>query len=81
MLEIAHRVDAVAFDKTDTLTEGKPTVVALEPAVPVSRRTLFQLTTSVHAGSEHPLARAVVAVPVGNFIRLVTGSESGDALM
>jgi P-type Cu+ transporter len=59
-LEVAHSVDTVAFDKTGTLTEGKPSVVALGPAEGVAPTELLRLAASVQAGSEHPLARAVV---------------------
>jgi Cu+-exporting ATPase len=59
-LEIAHGVEAVAFDKTGTLTAGKPSLVALEPHG-VAREALLELAAAVQAGSEHPLAKAVVA--------------------
>ena len=59
-LELAHRVDTVAFDKTGTLTEGRPSVVAAEPHG-IGRAELLRLAAAVQAGSEHPLARAVLA--------------------
>ncbi len=58
-LEIAHRVTVVAFDKTGTLTLGKPQVTALEAADGDSAR-LLQLAASAQAGSEHPLAHALL---------------------
>jgi Cu+-exporting ATPase len=61
-LEVAHAVTTVAFDKTGTLTEGRPSVVALEPAPDFARGEILRLAASVQAGSEHPLARAVVAL-------------------
>jgi Cu+-exporting ATPase len=64
-LEIAHGVQAVAFDKTGTLTAGKPSLVALEPHG-VEREALLELAAAVQAGSEHPLAKAVVAAAGGN---------------
>jgi Cu+-exporting ATPase len=64
-LEIAHGVRAVAFDKTGTLTAGKPALVALE-SHGVERKALLELAAAVQAGSEHPLARAVVAAAGGN---------------
>ena len=60
-LETAHRIDAVAFDKTGTLTEGKPSLVAAEPAPGVSSEQLLELAAALQRGSEHPLAKAVVA--------------------
>jgi Cu+-exporting ATPase len=61
-LEVAHAVNIVAFDKTGTLTEGRPSVVALEPAPGLARGEVLRLAGAVQAGSEHPLARAVVAM-------------------
>jgi len=58
-LEIAHRARRVAFDKTGTLTEGQPRLVAAESAQG-DRATLLAASASLQAGSEHPLARAVV---------------------
>ena len=49
-------VERVAFDKTGTLTEGKPKLVAMHPA----DDALLALAASVEAGSEHPLAAAVL---------------------
>ena len=60
-LETAHRVNSVAFDKTGTLTEGKPVLVAALPAAQVSEQELLEISAGLQAGSEHPLARAVVA--------------------
>ena len=59
-LEIAHRVRVVAFDKTGTLTVGRPTLVALE-AVDGDRAATLALAAAVQSGSEHPLAKAVLA--------------------
>ncbi len=60
-LEVAHRVGVVAFDKTGTLTEGRPRVVASLPTPGVDAADLLRLAASVQSGSEHPLARAVLA--------------------
>ena len=59
-LETAHRVRVVAFDKTGTLTEGRPSVVALESAPDSDAETVLRLAAAVQAGSEHPLAKAVL---------------------
>ena len=58
-LEIAHRIKVVAFDKTGTLTEGKPELVALE-AVDGNAADLLSVSAAIQAGSEHPLAKAVL---------------------
>jgi Cu+-exporting ATPase len=59
-LEIAHRVTVVAFDKTGTLTVGRPVVVDALPAAGTTREALLSLSAALQAGSEHPLARAVI---------------------
>jgi Cu+-exporting ATPase len=61
-LEIAHAVRIVAFDKTGTLTEGRPTLVGFVPAPDVHEASALALAAALQQGSEHPLARAVVAV-------------------
>src|SRR5690606_19832340 len=58
-LEQAHRIDTVAFDKTGTLTLGKPQLVEVR-AVETDRNSLLRLAAAVQAGSEHPLAKAVL---------------------
>ena len=62
-LEIAHRVDTVAFDKTGTLTLGRPVLTALVGASDASdsEDRLLAVAASLQGGSEHPLARAVIA--------------------
>ncbi|MGB6486159.1 MAG: heavy metal translocating P-type ATPase, partial [Steroidobacteraceae bacterium] len=59
-LERAHRLDTLVLDKTGTVTEGKPAVTEVIPSG-VSERELLRLTAAAQAGSEHPLARAVLA--------------------
>jgi len=61
-LEVAHRVDTVAFDKTGTLTVGQPRLLALLPAPGVDEGEVLRLAASLQSGSEHPLARAVLAM-------------------
>jgi Cu+-exporting ATPase len=79
-LETAHRVSVVAFDKTGTLTLGRPVLVALE-AADGDRTAALALAAAVQSGSEHPLAKAVVAaakkesvaVPAAEGIRVAAG--------
>lgn len=61
-LEAAGKVNIVALDKTGTLTCGKPEVTDVCPAKGVSRRELLEAAVSLEALSDHPLARAVVAL-------------------
>jgi Cu+-exporting ATPase len=60
-LEVAHKVDTVAFDKTGTLTLGRPQLTALVPTGDDDESALLRHAASLQSGSEHPLARAVVA--------------------
>ncbi|MFM2120656.1 MAG: hypothetical protein RL722_2124, partial [Pseudomonadota bacterium] len=60
-LERAHAVSLVAFDKTGTLTEGRPALVCCQPLVDLTRDELLRLAAGLQQGSEHPLARAVLA--------------------
>ena len=59
-LESAGRVRIVALDKTGTITEGSPKVTDIIPCEAVSEKELLSAAASVEAGSEHPLARAVI---------------------
>ena len=58
-LERAHRLDTLVLDKTGTMTEGRPVVTEVIPNR-VSERELLLLAAAAQAGSEHPLARAVL---------------------
>ena len=60
-LEQAAQVDTVVFDKTGTLTLGRPTVEAAELSPGFERALVLDLAASLERGSEHPLARAIVA--------------------
>jgi Cu+-exporting ATPase len=59
-LEQLESIDTLVIDKTGTLTEGKPKVVAVIPVAGVEENELLRLAASVERGSEHPLARAIL---------------------
>ncbi len=59
-LERMERVNTLVVDKTGTLTEGKPKVVAVVPAQGTTENDVLRLAASVERASEHPLARAIV---------------------
>ncbi len=59
-LERMEKVDTLVVDKTGTLTEGKPKVVAVVPAPGFAEKDVLRLAAGVERASEHPLARAVV---------------------
>ncbi|MWA15336.1 heavy metal translocating P-type ATPase [Streptomyces sp. BA2] len=63
VMERLGQVDAVALDKTGTLTEGTPRVTAVHalPGSGLTDDTLLTLAAAAEHRSEHPLARAVVS--------------------
>src|SRR5262249_52095950 len=60
-LERMEKIDTLVVDKTGTLTEGKPKVVALIPAQGFEENQVLRLAASLEKASEHPLALAIVA--------------------
>lgn len=58
-LETAHKIKTVVFDKTGTITEGKPKVTGIV-VNNISEEELLQITASAEKGSEHPLGEAIV---------------------
>jgi Cu+-exporting ATPase len=59
-IELMRKVDTLVVDKTGTLTEGKPKLVAVEPADGFDVDRLLRLAATLERGSEHPLASAIV---------------------
>jgi Cu+-exporting ATPase len=59
-LETAHKINTMVFDKTGTITEGKPAVTDVVAAEGVDGKTLLQIAASAEKGSEHPLGQAIV---------------------
>src|SRR3974377_1726718 len=85
-LEGFEKVDTLVADKTGTLTEGKPRVVAVVPAEGFDEPTVLSLGASLERSSEHPLAAAIVAsakergLPlrdVGNFASITGKGVAG----
>lgn len=93
-LERMEKVDTLVVDKTGTLTEGKPSVVAIHAAPGVTEANLLSLTASLERASEHPLAAAIVRAVTEKGLSLtspdrfeapagkgVTGNVSGHSLV
>jgi Cu+-exporting ATPase len=59
-LERFEKVDTLVLDKTGTLTEGRPSVTAILPALGFVEADILRLSASLERGSEHPLADAIV---------------------
>lgn len=59
-LEVMEKVDVLVVDKTGTLTEGSPKVIAVIPLAGMTEDTLLASAAALEKGSEHPLAHAVL---------------------
>jgi Cu+-exporting ATPase len=70
-LEIMEKVDTLVVDKTGTLTEGKPKLVAVQAEAGFTEDQLLRLAASLERASEHPLAEAIVRGAEEKGIKLV----------
>lgn len=59
-LEIAHKINTIVFDKTGTITEGKPRVTDIITYEGFDKNELLILAASAEKGSEHPLGEAII---------------------
>ena len=77
-LEIFEKVDTLVVDKTGTLTEGKPKLLAIRAVDGTDEDTLLSLAASLEQSSEHPIAEAIVnaAREKGLSLQSVTGFSS-----
>jgi len=77
-IEILGKVDTLIVDKTGTLTEGKPRLVAVVAAGPTTETEVLRFAAAVERGSEHPLASAITAGAAarGVAIESATGFQS-----
>jgi P-type Cu+ transporter len=93
-LERFEKVDTIVIDKTGTLTEGKPKVVAIRTAPGVIEADLLRLAASLEVNSQHPLGAAIVAAALEQNFTLasvdnfdapsgkgITGSVEGHKLV
>ncbi|MCW8995861.1 MAG: copper-translocating P-type ATPase, partial [Psychromonas sp.] len=67
-LELAHKIDTIIFDKTGTITTGKPKVSSVFPNG-ISEEELLRIASSLEQRSEHPLAQAIVNYTKNNGIK------------
>ena len=74
-LERMEKIDTLVIDKTGTLTEGKPKVVAVRPASGLDEAQVLKLAASVERGSEHPLAAAILATAAERKLELLPASD------
>ncbi len=74
-LERMEKVDTLLVDKTGTLTEGKPKVVAIEPFSGITEAELLRFAAAVERPSQHPLAAAIVSEAAARSIAVETATE------
>ncbi len=74
-LERFEKVDTLIIDKTGTLTEGKPKLVAILPEASHSEAEVLHLAASLERGSEHPLAEAIVRGAEDRGVAMVTATD------
>lgn len=74
-LERFAKVDTLMVDKTGTLTEGKPKLVAVLPEEGHDEAEVLRLAASLEKGSEHPLAEAIVAGAEERSVALAAASD------
>jgi P-type Cu+ transporter len=74
-LERLEKVDTLVVDKTGTLTEGRPAVIAVVSSAGFDETTILRLAASVERASEHPLAAAVVAAAAQRSISLAPATD------
>jgi P-type Cu+ transporter len=93
-LERFEKVDTIVVDKTGTLTDGKPKVVAIRAAGGLAESDVLRLAASLERGSQHPLGAAIVQAAAQRGLELaqvenfdapvgkgVTGSVEGKVLI
>ncbi|HEY7302658.1 MAG TPA: heavy metal translocating P-type ATPase [Bryobacteraceae bacterium] len=78
-LETLEKVDTLVIDKTGTLTEGKPRLVAITPLSNLDDTEILRSAASLEQASEHPLAAAIVAAAKERGIPL-TGAENFQSI-
>ncbi len=74
-LERLEKVNTVVVDKTGTLTEGKPRVVAIEPRDELAADVALAMAAALERSSEHPLAAAIVAAARERGLQLLEVSD------
>jgi P-type Cu+ transporter len=74
-LERMERIDTLVVDKTGTLTEGKPKVVAIVPLGPIDANEVLRIAASLERASEHPLANAIVEEAVSRGLPLSSPTD------
>jgi heavy metal translocating P-type ATPase len=78
VLEQLSRLKAIAFDKTGTVTQGKPTVMGVDPCEGTTKDELLKIAASVEKFSTHILAKVVVDTAEKQKLNLYKVSKSKE---
>ncbi len=78
-IQTLQDVKAIVFDKTGTITSGKPGVTDIVPGDGFDENELLRIAGSIEAGSEHPLGQAIVNEAKGRGLKL-NGLEGFEAV-
>jgi Cu+-exporting ATPase len=74
-LESFEKIDTIVVDKTGTLTEGKPKLVAVEPESGFEADAMLAWVAAIELASEHPLAAAIVAGAKDRKLKLESATD------
>ncbi|HVT98121.1 MAG TPA: heavy metal translocating P-type ATPase [Acidobacteriaceae bacterium] len=74
-LERLARIDTLVLDKTGTLTEGKPEVVAVQALNGTSEDEVLSLAAALEQRSEHPLAHAILDAAARRSLKIPAADE------
>ncbi|MGE0774833.1 MAG: heavy metal translocating P-type ATPase [Sphingomonadaceae bacterium] len=75
VLQAFEKVDTLIIDKTGTLTEGKPSLIAIETTGAFGENAMLALAAAVEGQSEHPLAHAIVVAAKERGLQLGTVAD------
>lgn len=73
-------MDTIIFDKTGTITEGKPKVTDIVTVNSHDENQLMQIAIALEAKSEHPLAEAIVNYGKANMLPMIGSVEKFQAI-
>lgn len=71
-LETAHKISAVVFDKTGTITKGSPQVTDVISLCDLTEDEILSLAASLEKGSEHPIASAIIEKAEASEVEILT---------
>lgn len=60
VLENAHKIDTIVFDKTGTITVGTPTITEFYKSDDIDEKEIWEVAAAIESGSEHPIAKAIL---------------------